>query len=186
MISPQDRRKAVELVNEAVAQGVRIVRACECLGIAFSTYLKWSKSPEDEDGRSDPQRSHSPLALTEEEKQAVIERFCQPDMCDLSIRQAFHRLLDKGESLASESTVYRIFREHGVNIRRDGAREPIKRHKPTSFEATGLIRSGRGTSPALKMPIINSVFTTCLRSWTSTVDTSSMLTFSIRRVLKML
>lgn len=45
----------------------RVVRACECQGIAFSTYLKWSKSPEDEDGRSDPQRSHSPLALTEEE-----------------------------------------------------------------------------------------------------------------------
>ena len=67
----------------------------------------------------------------------MIERFCQPDMCDLSIRQAFLRLLDKGEYLASESTVYRIFREHDVNIRRDGTREPIKRHMPTSFEATG-------------------------------------------------
>lgn len=58
-------------------------------------------------------------------------------MRDLSIRQAFHRLLDKGEYLAYKSTVYRIFGERDVNIRRDSTREPIKRHKPTSFEATG-------------------------------------------------
>ena len=58
-------------------------------------------------------------------------------MRDLSIRQAFHGLLDNGEYLAWESTVYRVFRERNVNIRRDGTRESIKRHKPTSFEATG-------------------------------------------------
>lgn len=58
-------------------------------------------------------------------------------MRDLSIRQAFHGLLDNGEYLAWESTVYRVFRERDVNIRGDGTRESIKRHKPTSFEATG-------------------------------------------------
>lgn len=137
MISPQDRRKAVELINEAVAQGVRVVKACECLGIAFSTYQKWSKAPEAVDGRITAERPRSSRALTEEERQAVVERYCQPDMCDLSIRQAFHRQLDMGEYLASESTVYRIFREQDINVRRDGTREPIKRHKPTSFEATG-------------------------------------------------
>ena len=46
-------------------------------------------------------------------------------MRDLSIRQAFHGLLDNGEYLAWESTVYRVFRERDVNIRRDGTRESI-------------------------------------------------------------
>ena len=137
MISPQDRRQALDLINEAVSQGVRSVKACEYLGIAFSTYLKWSKAPEAEDGRITAEHTRNSRALSEEERQAVIERYCQPDMCDLSIRQAFHKQLDMGEYLASESTVYRIFREQDINVRRDGTREPIKRHKPTSFEATG-------------------------------------------------
>lgn len=137
MISPQDRRQALDLINEAVSQGVRLVKACEYLGIAVSTYLKWSKAPEAEDGRITAEHTRNSRALSEEERQAVIERYCQPDMSDLSIRQAFHKLLDMGEYFASESTVYRIFREQDINVRRDGTRKPIKRHKPTSFEATG-------------------------------------------------
>lgn len=43
----------------------------------------------------------------------VLLRKCgQPDVCDLSVRQAFYALLDKGEYLASESTVYRILRHY--------------------------------------------------------------------------
>lgn len=51
MISARNRRKAVELVPEAVAAGARAVEACKCLGIAFSSYLKWRDCPENEDQR---------------------------------------------------------------------------------------------------------------------------------------
>ena len=43
----------------------------------------------------------------------------------------------KGEYLACESTVYRVLRRFKANARRDGVRSAIKRHKPTSYEATG-------------------------------------------------
>jgi putative transposase len=137
MISPQDRRHAVDLINKAVADGARAVKACQCLNLAYSTYRKWMNDPDGEDGR--PRAIHAPnsKALCIEEKKAVLERYCHPDVCDLSIRQAYYKLLDDGEYLASESTVYRIFRKSNVNVRRDGSRAPVKRNKPTSFEATG-------------------------------------------------
>jgi hypothetical protein len=37
MISTQDRRHAVELIEEAVAAGARRARACEELGLALRT-----------------------------------------------------------------------------------------------------------------------------------------------------
>ena len=51
MISHQDRREAVELINEATAAGARVEVACKHLGIAFSSYLKWKQAPEDRDKR---------------------------------------------------------------------------------------------------------------------------------------
>ena len=137
MISARNRRKAVELVTEAVAAGARAVEACKCLGIAFSSYLKWRDCPENEDQRPKREFAANPRALSSEERQVVYERYCQPDVCDLSVRQAFYALLDKGEYLASESTVYRVLRRFKANARRDGVRSAIKRHKPTSYEATG-------------------------------------------------
>lgn len=129
--------KAVELITESVQAGARAVEACKCLGIAFSSYLKWRQNPQSEDQRPKREFGPNPRALSEKERQAVYERYCQPDVCDLSVRQAFHALLDKGEYLASEATVYRVLRQHKANTRRDGVRPTVKRHKPTSYEATG-------------------------------------------------
>ena len=137
MISVRDRQKAVELIDEAVAAGARLVQACKCLGIAFSSYLKWRSNPQGEDQRPKREFARNPRALSPEEQEAVYERYCQPDVCDLSVRQAFYTLLDKGEYLASESTVYRILRRYKANKRRDGVRAAANRHKPTSYEATG-------------------------------------------------
>ena len=137
MISARDRRKAVELVTEAVAVGTRAIEACKCVSIAFSSYLKWRDCPEDEDQRPKREFAANLRALSSEERQAVYERYCQPDVCDLSVRQAFYALLNKGEYLASESTVYRVLRRFKVNARRDGVRPAIKQYKPTSYEATG-------------------------------------------------
>lgn len=115
MISTRDRQKAVELITESVQAGARAVKACKCLGIAFSSYLKWRRNPQSEDQRPKREFGPNPRALSEKERQAVYERYCQPDVCDLSVRQAFHALLDKGEYLASEATVYRVLRQHKAN-----------------------------------------------------------------------
>jgi transposase InsO family protein len=137
MISAQDRQNAVQLIIEAAAAGARANKACACLGIAYSSYLKWLRSPSDKDKRPERVFADNSRALSPAECEAVFERFCQSDVCDLSVRQAFFKLLDQGEYLASESTVYRILRKRGANKRRDGVRASSNRHRPTSYEATG-------------------------------------------------
>ena len=182
MISTRDRQKAVELITESVQAGARAVEACKCLGIAFSSYLKWRQNPQSEDRR--PKREFGPnsRALSEEERQAVYERYCQPDVCDLSVRQAFHALLDKGEYLASEATVYRVLRRHKANTRRDGVRSGVKRYKPTSYEATG-------PNQVWSWDITQSIphaFITCSRWLTSTAATWCTTTCSMPKRLRTL
>ncbi len=42
MISTQDRRHAIALIEEAVAAGARKARACEALGLSVRTVQRWS------------------------------------------------------------------------------------------------------------------------------------------------
>jgi len=41
MTSVPDRREAVSLVDEAVANGARLKCACAELGIGYNTYRRW-------------------------------------------------------------------------------------------------------------------------------------------------
>ena len=52
MINPQDRPEAVELIQEAVAGGARVVKASEVPGITPSTYTKWAKDEDSKIGRA--------------------------------------------------------------------------------------------------------------------------------------
>ncbi len=46
MISTPDRKRAVQLIDEAVAAGARKFKACEELGIAVRTYQRWTEEGE--------------------------------------------------------------------------------------------------------------------------------------------
>ena len=142
MISPQDRRQAVELIDEAIGNGAGLVRACEALGICPKTYHAWKADPTGEDGRTKAaratqERKPSPRALSEEERQELVSRYCQPDVRDLSIPQAFYTLLDNREYYGSLRTVYRVMKDANLNAQRTSTRSPQKRSKPTSYLATG-------------------------------------------------
>ena len=43
MISASDRRQAVELIDEAVAAGASLKRACEELGLSLRSYQRWTQ-----------------------------------------------------------------------------------------------------------------------------------------------
>lgn len=151
MISTRDRQKAVELITESVQAGARAVEACKCLGIAFSSYLKWRRNPQSGDQRPKREFGPNPRALSEKERQAVYERYCQPDVCDLSVRQAFHALLDKGEYLAFEATVYRVLRQHKANTRRDGVRPTVNASEKTAGNVSGREkRKTRAVNPCCR------------------------------------
>jgi putative transposase len=58
MISTPDRRRAVELIEEALAAGASATKACEELEITRRTYRRWTrKGGVKADGRPQAQRA---------------------------------------------------------------------------------------------------------------------------------
>ena len=57
------------------------------------------------------------------------------DVRDLSLTQAFYKLLDENKEYCVLSTLYRIFRARGLNARRAPTREVRLRNRPTAYSA---------------------------------------------------
>lgn len=122
MNNPSDRRKFIELINEAHAAGAGLSACCKTLGIDFKSYQRWSLSPDREDQRTKaarakaPPRAPSRRALSAEERAAIVDRYCQADVVDLSLTQAYYTILDKGEYYGSLRTVYRVMSAAQLNL----------------------------------------------------------------------
>lgn len=136
MISAQDRRKDVELIKEANANGARLAKACEVLDISTRTYERWNKAGDAmEDGRPKAKRPTPKNKLTEEERQEVLETVNQREYASLPPSQIVPDLADKGIYIASESTFYRILRENNQQHHRGWSKRPVTR-QPVTHIAT--------------------------------------------------
>jgi putative transposase len=118
----------LELLDEAVAAGARLSKACEIVGLSVRSVERWRADEHCEDGRAGPL---TPPAhkLTEAERQAVLDVANSPEFRDKSPRQIVPTLADRGEYIASESTFYRVLHEEGQMRHRERAR-PRTSNKP--------------------------------------------------------
>lgn len=108
MTNARDRQHAVALVNEAHQAGARLSRACRELSIGLNTYRRWSSRPED--GRPHAVHGTPSHALSDAERQAVLQTCHRLEFASLPPAQIVVRLLDEeNRYLASESTFYRTF-----------------------------------------------------------------------------
>ena len=93
---------------------------CMALGIARASYYRVQSpitSPNTE-------RYH-PRALSVEERQAVLSVVNSERFCDQAPAEVYATLLDEGQYLCSERTMYRILEDnHQVKERRDQLRHP--------------------------------------------------------------
>ena len=104
--------------SELVAEmGVRA--ACSGMGLARGSYYRARREAcQAQHTVRRPRRS--PLALSESERQEVIDVLHSPEYVDVAPRTAYAMLLDAGVFLASVSTFYRILRAcSGTRGRRD-------------------------------------------------------------------
>ena len=128
------------LIDEAVEHGARLPKACNVLNITDRTYYRWQKLNRDHDSYEDRRKyaDHSDPAnkLTPEERQKVLDTVHSEEYADLPPCQIVPALADKGEYIASESTMYRILREEKEQNHRGRSQEPHKHGKPTSYCAT--------------------------------------------------
>ncbi|MGH2767116.1 MAG: IS3 family transposase, partial [Actinomycetota bacterium] len=96
--------------------------ACAAVGRARATHYRRLKPPLA--GPPRPRRS-PPNALSEKERQAVVEALHEPRFCDQAPAQVWATLLDEGTYLGSEATMYRELRRRGeVSERRRQATHP--------------------------------------------------------------
>jgi transposase InsO family protein len=139
MISAPDRRRAVELIDEAYQAGARKRKACEVVHISIRTYQRWSRGEDAlTDGRPQAKRPVPANKLCEEERERVLEVCHEPGLASLPPSQIVPRLADeRGDYIASESTFYRVLKEADEQHHR-GRSAPRGRPKPpASYCATG-------------------------------------------------
>jgi len=99
------------------------------------TVQRWRADGVGEDRRAGPKQA-PPNALSEQERERLLEVVNSPEFCGLSPKQIVPRLADQGEYLASESTIYRVLRQVGQLAHREPSRPRTPRPKPTQ-QATG-------------------------------------------------
>ena len=114
----------VDLVGQAQTSGARLKPACDLLGISARTVERWRSHPQVGDRRCGPH--HRPSnALAPAEEAQVLTVLNSSRYAGLSPKQLVPQLADEGLYLASESTMYRLQRRHGLRAKR---RVPARTH----------------------------------------------------------
>ena len=120
-------------IAEAIRTGARQHRACAEAGIDERTLQRWRQVDDDRRGQV-PRKAANRLA--EEEVTKLLAVVNSTEFRDASPKQIVPALADRGEYLASESTIYRLLRARGL-MKHRGASRPPRPQAPRQYVATG-------------------------------------------------
>jgi len=126
---------AIELITEAVNQGVRQRLACEVIGISSRTLQYW-RSIGLEDRRQTVRKTPA-NKLSEQARKHILDVCNSKEFCSQTPKQIVPVLADKGIYLASESSFYRILRDAGQLHHRGRTASPATTSIPTAYIANG-------------------------------------------------
>lgn len=128
------------IVSGLIAAKWAVRTACKLVGVSHMYWYRF-QSPNPVRGIQIPHKDRAyPNRISEEVCEELLDRLNAPEFEDLSITQAWYRLLDGGEYYASMASTHRIVKRAGQN----GDRRPLRaagtggkaRAKPV-LEATG-------------------------------------------------
>lgn len=140
MTVPDDRRKALEILDAGMAAGARAGKLAELLGVGLATLQRWRRQFAGDgdglDGRKGSPRlvSHR---LTDEERQRILLTCNEPEFAALPPGQIVPILADRGVYIGSERSFYRVLHDHGQAHRRGRARPPQEPRPVPRLEARG-------------------------------------------------
>jgi putative transposase len=129
-----EREQIIGLINEARVNGARQSKACKIIGISSKTYQRWRKLGSECDGRVNAVRTPA-NKLNDIERQRIIRTCNAPEYDDLSPHKIVPKLADKGQYLASESTIYRILKEEKQTRHRQKSKPAKTINKPKALVA---------------------------------------------------
>lgn len=138
MIRLEDRQTLVALVEGARCAGARLAPVCEVVGLDARTLQRWKAGDglQNGDGRPLADRPAPAHALTHAERAALLAVANEPRFAELPPARIVPMLADEGRYLASESSFYRVLREHDQAARRGRAQAPTTSRPPTTHIAT--------------------------------------------------
>jgi transposase InsO family protein len=123
-------------VDEAVASGARLSKACAVIGLSSRTIERWKGFPEGGSDRREGPKTRPKNQLPLQEREEVLRILNSPAYRNQSPSQIVPALADQGVYVASESTLYRILREEKLNTHRS-ASKPQQHTKPREHVALG-------------------------------------------------
>lgn len=137
LTSDSERKRTIELIREANGAGARIALACAEVGVSLRTYRRWYSHGEiNVDQRPGALRPEPKNKLTASEQAKIIEVANEPRFASLPPTQIVPTLLDEGRYYGSESTFYRVLRQHGQLNHRGRGSTPRRHPLPTTYTAT--------------------------------------------------
>jgi putative transposase len=136
LISCSDRKYYCTLIDEAVAGGAKQGSSCELVGISARTYQRWNQGEELSEDRRVYNEAPAHNKLSDAVRHEILELINQPEYSALTPYEIVPKLLDAGRYIASESTIYRVMREHD-QLKHRGKNTANRRKKPQPLIATG-------------------------------------------------
>jgi len=151
LTSPADRRKALEILDSAVAAGARARDVAALLGVGLTTRQRWRRQyAGDGDGLDRRKGSHRLVShrLTDEERQRILLTCNQPEFAALPPGQIVPVLADRGLYISSERSFYLVLHANGQPIAVAVPGRPRSPVRCRSWRPEEPMRSGVGTSPS--------------------------------------
>jgi len=140
LTSPEDRRKALGILDAGMAASARAFKLAELLGVGLTTLQRWKRQFAG-DGDGLDRRKGSPRLvshrLTQEERQRILLTCHQPEFAALPPGQIVPVLADRGLYIGSERSFYRVLHDHGQAHRRGRARPPQEPRPAPRLRADG-------------------------------------------------
>ena len=140
MIALEDRQSMAQDIDVAQQAGARLHQACQIAGITVRTLQRWKADDGDGlvsgDGRPQALRPMPSHALTQAEREYVLQVANEPRFAAVPPARIVPMLADAGVYIASESSFCRILRTEGQNAHRGRARAPRPVRPPTTHIAS--------------------------------------------------
>ncbi len=134
MISLEERKTTLELLNEACMAGARKEKACEILEINIRTAQRWGKQKDITDDRRRYSKRNPSNKLSDEERTMILKTCNSSEYKSLPPSQIVPSLADKGCYIASESSFYRVLKETG-QLKHRGKAKPAMVKRPEPYVA---------------------------------------------------
>ena len=125
----------INLIDKAVESGARLKKAAAIMGLSARTIIRWRQQGGGQDLRDGPLTAPA-NKLSETERQQILDISNSTPFRDLSPKQIVPKLADQGVYLASESTFYRVLKEHKMLTHRQASKPAVSR-RPKEHVATG-------------------------------------------------